>query len=680
MKRIISVILLLALLISCCACGKNQEEVATDTSDLRVEEKESIRLYSMIDQMVPVDGVYKIWNAEGVKNMAKHPEATFELLCNVYMRGETVPVLGTADAPFTGEIIGNNCSINDFTVEGGEEGAFGFIGVNKGTVKDLFLTGVSFKVSDKAENIGALVGVNEGTILNTSIKGNLMEVTTTAEQVNCGGMVGVNSGDMRMDVAEVDIACAVTGTANAGGLVGLNKGGEMQYNEGNGGLTVTGGKVTFGMFAGSAEDVEFLGCKFLGADNSVDGKLVEVYAGNEKDVTYTECLWRDNNATEPLPDNVRKLRQKVVDAMYEMGTVKWHVTEELVHNCKCGTSGVCVGIYNPMHTYIGMPYKHGSGSLTSFKYVLNEDGSLKDWMYDMPDFGGYDVYIGSMCVSATNMAWWTVSNSMTAPECEFIQPDNQDCGVIPVGEGWWEETTRSSTRYTIDYHEQTTKEVFFNALAQVRMGDVMNMTGEDGNHVVMVATDAVIVRDQEGNISGESFFLTHEQQGGWLVNSDYETKTYTSWRLNYKRTFNAYWNTTGKSRYIPMTCEELLTGEMETPECKMLDGADGQLGLTVGTVKANYFLDAVEMKIVDSEGNAVLERMMFPKAGKPQDANTRLTSLSYIDSYDMANFSVPLQEVQFEKGETYSYTVTGYLATGDVFEVKADSFTFGSAA
>lgn len=678
MKKIISVILLLALLISCCACGK-QEETTNETTDLNLQEQQAVRLYSMVDQSVPVDGVYKIWNAEGVRNMAKHPDATFEFLCNVFMRGEVVPVLGTADAPFTGEIIGNSCAIYDAVIKGGEEGAFGFVGVNKGAIKDFFVKNASFEVSEKAENIGALVGVNEGTILNGSIAGNTLEVTTTAQNVNVGGLVGVNSGKVRMSAAYVNIVCNQTGVANAGGLVGLNKGGEMQYNDAGGGITMNGGKVTMGMFAGSAEDVEFLGCKFLGYDNSVDGKLVEDFSGSEKNVTYADCVWRDNNAVEPLPENVQKLRDKVVDTMYEMGTYKWHVTEELVHNCKCGTSGVCVGIYNPINTYVGMPYKHGSGSLTSFKYILNEDGSVKDWVYDMADFGGYDVYIGSMCASATEMAWWSVSNSVDHLECREMLPDvGADYGVIPVGEGWWEDVVLDSTGYSIKYHEETDQETFFNALAQVRKGDCMVMNGKDGAHVVMAATDAVIVRDQEGNISTESYFLTHEQQGGWIV--DTETRTYTSWALNTKRTFNSWWNTTSNSRYVPVTMEELITGEMETPECAMIDDADGQLGLTVGTVKGNYFLDAVEMKITDSEGNMVFEKMMFPKAGKPQDANTKLSSLSYIDSYDMANFCTPLQSVQFEKGETYSYTITAYQATGDVFEVKADSFTFGSAA
>ena len=82
---------------------------------------------------------------------------------------------------------------------------------------------------------------------------------------------------------------------------------------------------------------------------------------------------------------------------------------------------------------------------------------------------------------------------------------------------------------------------------------------------------------------------------------------------------------------------------------------------------------------MDAEGNLVVEQMLFPKAGKPQHANTKLSSLSYIDNYDMANFCTPLQNVAFEKGETYTYTVSGYLATGDVIEVKADSFVYGTA-
>ena len=52
---------------------------------------------------------------------------------------------------------------------------------------------------------------------------------------------------------------------------------------------------------------------------------------------------------------------------------------------------------------------------------------------------------------------------------------------------------------------------------------------------------------------------------------------------------------------------------------------------------------------------------------------------NYNEEFDMAKFAAPLQKVQFQIGETYSYTVTANLSTGDSFVLKTDSFTNGQA-
>ena len=687
MKKLISYLLVLAVALSLWACAEQTAESTTNT-ELTVEDTEPTKetapdysdpavKYGHINQLEPVNGVYQIWNEVGVLNMANHLDGTFELLCDVDMLGAVLSPLGTAEEPFTGEIKGRNCTISNFTLQGTDETNFGFIGVNQGAVRNLILKDVTLIVGDKVQNVGAFAGINEGAISRCTIHAlTPMEVKTTSGAANCGGMVGQNFGDLSLNVADANLIYTAPAAANIGGMAGTNVGGKVEYNECYGSLDITGDQVAAGLYAGVTEDSYFLGCWFVGEVNTINGNLFNNYAGQETNATYENCLWRDNDI-EPLSDNVRKLRQRVVDKMKEMGTIEWTVPQVLAHNCKCGTSGVCVGSYNPDYTYYGMPYKHGSGSLLSFKYVLDENNVVADWVYDLDTFNGYDVYIGSMCVSATEMAWWTVSNTANHLECEWMLPDNQSYGVIPVGTGWWENATLSSLRYTKEYHDQTTQEIFFEALAQIRMGDCLVTRHKDGDHVIMAATDAVILRNQDGSISHESFITTHEQQGSAIV--DQEEMTWTSWRLDYKRTFSSIWNANGLSGYIPVTCEELLTGEMETPECTMLDGADGQLGMTIGTVKANYFLDAVQMVITDSQGNVVMDQIMFPKAGKPADANTRLTSLSYIDSYDMVNFCTPLQNVQLEKGETYTYTITAYLATDDVFQVKTDSFVYGSA-
>jgi hypothetical protein len=88
-------------------------------------------------------------------------------------------------------------------------------------------------------------------------------------------------------------------------------------------------------------------------------------------------------------------------------------------------------------------------------------------------------------------------------------------------------------------------------------------------------------------------------------------------------------------------------------------------------------MDRVTLDIKDSKGNVIVHHYFFPKASKFDDANQRLTGLAYVDSYDLANFSMFLQNVMFEPGETYEYTISAHLATGDEFLVKTDSFTQG---
>ena len=109
----------------------------------------------------------------------------------------------------------------------------------------------------------------------------------------------------------------------------------------------------------------------------------------------------------------------------------------------------------------------------------------------------------------------------------------------------------------------------------------------------------------------------------------------------------------------------------------MQNNPGGYLGMTCGLVQGNYFLESVTLTITDSQGNVVLEQVNYPKAGKFDDANTKSTSLCYIDSYDMAYFAAPLQNFQFKVGETYTYSVGAHQAPGFDYVVFESSFTFG---
>ena len=77
MKKFLSVLMIFAVLLSFCACGgKTAQEDAAEGNQNSAEAQ-----FGHIDQKKPVDGFYKLWNAEGVKFMMEnHPDGKFELL------------------------------------------------------------------------------------------------------------------------------------------------------------------------------------------------------------------------------------------------------------------------------------------------------------------------------------------------------------------------------------------------------------------------------------------------------------------------------------------------------------------------------------------------------------------------------------------------------------------------
>ena len=671
MKKFIGLLMIFAVLLSCCACDQNKEESKKTAETVDMASPEA--MYGHIDQTAPVDGVFKIWSVEGVQNMSKYPEANIELLCNIDAMDVVIAPLGTVAKPYTGNFNGGNFTISNFTIKGGEDGAFGFFGVNKGNVQNLYLKEVHFDVDPKATNIGAFAGINEGVIKRSILYSrDTVELTQTGDNANVGGIVGTNTGELNIVEVEMAITCSAPTVKNLGGIAGVAEGGIMEYVDTLGALRITDTNANYGLYAGTAKDVTFTSCVFVGAENTIDGKLFTNFAGKDENTTYPVCLFRDNDV-EPLPEKVAYIRDLAVKQMKDMATMEWHVSEELVHSCKCGTTGTCEGTWMPGWTYFGLPYKHGNGSLSSMNYLIGEDGNLKDFVYDMEIRNGYDSYMGAMCSSASQMGWWRVSNSVDHMQCVFMLPEFPEYGCIPVGTGWWENAKHNDRYDTENYIKSCTDQVYYEALALTRRGDCVVNGLDVGDHVRMVSIEPVVVRDVTGKIDGTESYLCTTELSGTLIDED--KRVLTNWKVDRKYTFEQLRG----DGYMPVTIEELLTGEMEPAECTIVDGADGKLGLAMGTIKGNYFLETVTLVITDSKGNEVLNKFISPKAGKYNRGNVRFTSLSLIEYYDLSQNKIYLQDVMFVPGETYTYTISAHLACDEDFVLKTDSFIQGEA-
>ena len=674
MKKFFSIVLLLALLISLCACGKEEPQptAAVDTTAATLDPSSPEAMYGHIDQTQPVDGVYKIWNADGVKNIANHPEGSFELLCSVDMGGAELAPIGT----FTGTLNGANWTISNFTLKGGSE-SFGFVSVNKGKLHNLYLTEVTFAPAG-AKNMGALVGINEGEILRCTVSGT-MAVETAAADAYCGGVVSVNTGAVANIEATVDVRYNAQGNACVGGLIGKAEGGNTEYVDQFGKLTVTGGNKTTGLIAGAAKDATFTSCVFSGADNSLDGKLLNNYFGTEENVTYEKLLWRDNSR-EPEDPTIQALREKTVQAVYEICTIEWHPEQDIPHTCNCSML-VCNGVYSNTYTQIGLPYNHKGGSLARMKYCLNEDGTVKDWVYDMAAEGTidtFDMYMGNDCSTAVQQAWWTVSNKVEFLRSGYQSPvvaDFYNGGVVPVGD--YEADIEvlgldptTSGRITGNVTKYNGPEVMYESYAMLRMGDGVCYLEENG-HSRMCAEDAVVVRDENGKIDPQYSYVLMHEQGVQRINE--EQMTYSMCDTFVKYTFDVLYNGT----YLPCTVPEFKGATIDVPTCTLEGGleADNRYALTTGVVKANYSLDYVTMVITDENGKVIFDHWLFPSVAKRLDNNSNDYEIRRLfTELDLAAYAIPLREIGFAHGKTYHATITGYLATGDSFVVK--DFTF----
>ena len=81
MKKIISLFVLIAMLVTLCACAQKKDAAAEPAATLDPGSPEA--MYGHIDQTQAEGGVHKIWNAEGVQFLLENPDKDYEILCNI---------------------------------------------------------------------------------------------------------------------------------------------------------------------------------------------------------------------------------------------------------------------------------------------------------------------------------------------------------------------------------------------------------------------------------------------------------------------------------------------------------------------------------------------------------------------------------------------------------------------
>lgn len=676
MKRLISILLVIALLACCCGCGSEptpEADVSTDASEpiqetqtITEDETQPEESFDHINELEPVDGVYLIHSIVGVENIANHLDGEFQLLCDVDLGGAQLAPIGSKSAPFTGKINGKDFAISNFTIsQETTDGDMGFFGVNDGTVLNLNLKEVTVIANKSTKNLGALAGVNTGILRRCGVEGT-MTVDAIAADAACGNAVGVNTNILESTVVDMDLSYTAKAGAFVGGLVGSQEGGKLISCDTNGEFTVEGTTNTaIGLFAGSAKQVDLESNTFCGEINQVRGKIYDQLVGVQEEATNTGWAVRDNSAPE-LPADIMEKRNNVAEAMRAMGTILWTVSEPLVLEFECTCCNTRT--FLPGQLYRGVPYNHKSGSLQRFEYCLDENNVIEDWVYDMAAFDGWDLYIGNDCSSAVIEALSTeilLGDKVIRARTQFPAWRR---GTVPVGDWVWDLPLGETAVSTEPHILKTGTAEMCEAYAQLRIGDTVGNIIPAGGHVRMVTGETVVMRDETGAIDPNlSYVITTEQLAGQFDDGEYKT----SWRVDKKYSFQELLN----RFYVPITFPALLESSDEESYVALEGGMEGRVGLTTGVIRGNENIDSVEMVITNAKGEEVFSKRMFVSVGRKSDSESEVVDMRKSSTeYDLMYFAAPLREVVFDTSETYHCVITAHLKNNDSIVVKDYDF------
>lgn len=220
---------------------------------------------------------YIIECEDDLSKMRRNPDANFVLCDDIYVHEEFEPV-----DEFSGVLNGRGNRINGLLIDktNGEAGV-GFIKENRGLVRDLRLEDVNVRGYIM---VGGIAGVNDGTIKNCFVSGitdaryNVGKIAGDNKSIiiSCksegdvightgvGGIVGSNS-DMIVNCNSSD---DVSGQENTGGLVGeRNRGGITRNSSSTGTITAEG--IEKGKIIGSdiGDDLSNMG--YVNIDKSI---------------------------------------------------------------------------------------------------------------------------------------------------------------------------------------------------------------------------------------------------------------------------------------------------------------------------------------------------------------------------------------------------------------------------
>lgn len=298
-----------------------------------------------------------------------------------------------------------------------------------------------------------------------------------------------------------------------------------------------------------------------------------------------------------------KLRRLCVEFFAYCQSFAWTPAEDYTYTIRSKNRDVT--LYRGT-VYGGLPYvTSGRGNI----YRLMEYYDEETGVVDVKKAGADAVQFGNQCSFGSFWAWARVVNSAAFGGTNHLVAKN---GFLPIGPYKYDFSISTfGSPNTSEICEANGEQIMFRSYAELKPADGIVQSMGRG-HVIMCASEPVIVTNEDGTINGEESYFTYiHQASSWSDQKQSDGTPFRAQTVPYsKKTFAE----TYKENYVPFTFAEF-TGEdpVERSETKFSHVKETMTveELKQSTITSNYAVSHAVITVSDGNGNKLLTKTAF---------------------------------------------------------------------
>jgi len=384
---------------------------------------------------------------------------------------------------------------------------------------------------------------------------------------------------------------------------------------------------------------------------------VSQYKSGDGYTELTEPLsWEEINKfpIKSADMSIDELRQLCVDFFRYSKIAQWIPNDNWDFFHRSNNQGEDT-LYGGM-VYGGLPY---IGLASSAIYRLLDYMDQETGVVNIKDAGEYPKMFGNQCAQGAYVGWSRVINS---PNYEGTPGMTKYRGFYLVGDYTYKNIEKME-KWSADYgtDEVVRDEIdefdLYEYYALMQHGDGIVYYTTAG-HVVMIATDPVVVRTADGKIDPEESYATViDQTPTWKEATnesgqryEYQANVDAKWTFKYMRQHN----------YLPITFAEFLgLDPIEETEIRFAHQGDSitMEQLTSTDITCNYHIYDAYAAVYDSYGNEVLKLVNHSNYASNYDA--RFSTTPAINDEIFGNVA------SLKAGGDYTVKIYAQLGTGE---------------